>query len=310
METIVVPLDGSPLAKQILPYARALAAAFSARLHLLRVWDLDKQFLTSEYRYAKQLLNEEALELGQQGLDVTTDIGYGTPAEAIVEAAHHMKAKMIAMVTHGYTGIKRWSLGSVTDKVVQATSIPVFVVRSSTKPLSAYTYAIRRILVPLDGSKLAQQALHCAIQLAAHAQADIHLLHVVPLKDAPYAVEGVNSSLGQQRDEALADMCYLAEAEIEQLTDEIQPGTMKVSWHVCIGYPAEKIIQEALLQESDLIVMSTHGYSGLRSWFLGSVADKVLHAATTPLVLVHAAEDTHLHLATCFDMSSISLVSK
>ncbi len=291
MSTILVPLDSSSLSFQILPYVRTLALTLSARVCLLHVWEFDEDLLVTRQKEIKHRLREEARYLREAGLDVGIDIERGAPALRIVEIAEQKQVSMIAMATHGYSGFRRWSLGSVTDKVVQATTIPVFVLRSSEQPAPPEQFTLKHILVPLDGSELSKQALPLAMQLAAESHGAMHLLHVVePEEGVDPNEEGANIHLGPRRDQALAEMCRLSEEELTHLNDDFKPGAIKISWHVCVGYPAEKIIEEAEWQRSDLIVMATHGYSGFQRWALGSISNKVLQATSTPLVLIHARE--------------------
>ncbi|MDW8144756.1 MAG: universal stress protein [Roseiflexaceae bacterium] len=317
MHTIVVPLDGSELSAQVLPYVRMLAPLLGAKVHLLRViqethvsgsksW---AQVLMSVYgvpesealqrnHYEESMdalrqrvqayLHAQAQALEDAGLDVTNEVRWGSPAEVIVEvAARYAPGALIAMATHGYSGLRRWALGSVADKVIHATTVPVLVVRGQAQPI---VRPPRRILTPLDGSGLARQALPLASEIARAAHAELILLRaVVPLLEAyvgapmlgrPIAEN--NEALGALREYALENL----KAEAASLRAEVP----RVTTQVMIGYPAEVIVDEAREMEVNLIVMATHGYSGLRRWALGSVADKVLHATTTPLILVRVSE--------------------
>jgi len=146
----------------------------------------------------------------------------------------------------------------------------------------------KRILVPLDGSALAEQALPLAIELARRARAELILLQVaVPL--VKY-VPGL-SPFNRPPPSSIAFPDVLREQAQQQLTATINRyGTREVAITpvVMFGYPAETIVDAAIARQTDLIVMATHGYSGLRRWALGSVADKVLHASPVPLLLVRA----------------------
>lgn len=316
MQTIVVPLDGSELAAQVVPYVRVLAPLLGAKVHLLRVvqdshlsssesWT---QVLISVYgvpesealqrdqydasmealrQQARAYLHEQAQTLEGAGIEVISDVRYGSPAEVIVEvAAGYAPGALIAMATHGYSGLRRWALGSVADKVVHATEAPVLLVRGQAQRV---VRPPRRILTPLDGSGLARQALPLASEIARAAHAELILLRaVVPMIEAyvgapmlgrPIAEN--NEALGALREYALSDL----NAEAASLRAEVS----HILTHAIIGYPAEVIVDEAREMDVDLIVMATHGYGGLRRWALGSVADKVLHATTTPLILVRVS---------------------
>ncbi len=317
MNTILVPLDGSELAAQVLPAVRTLAATLSAKIHLIHiVSDEEKQTFLDQYvpllwstpnvpvdtltkdeqicavlqRHADTYLQATAQALHAEGFDVTTEICFGSPAAHIVEAAGAHHAILIAMATHGYSGLRRWSVGSVTDKVVHATTAPVFVLRGQDAALAPDAFTIRRILVPLDGSNFARQAITVATRLAACAQARLHLLRAVLPADNIYPILARSYLPEGQLQEFLNEMRQEAAADLEDVADELRQSGLLVTTQVAIGHPAEVIVEEARHHQSDAIVMATHGYSGIQRWALGSVADKVLHATTTPLLLVRAKE--------------------
>jgi len=160
MNTILVPLDGSPLAEQVLPYVRILAPVLDARVLLLRVvseveresllgydmltlYGMTGEALTALYqreqrrwdavrRHAEAYLEQVADGLREAGIEVDTEVDFGSPARQIVDVAEQKHAVLIAMAAHDYNGFQRWALGSVTDKVVHAANAPFFIVRGST----------------------------------------------------------------------------------------------------------------------------------------------------------------------------------
>jgi nucleotide-binding universal stress UspA family protein len=313
VKTILVPLDGSALAEQSLPYVRLLAPILGARVRLLRVVmdladeDVFAESMVAAYgvldpqipqervqqawetrrKHAEGYLASLALQLQGDGLDVATEVRIGPPAEVIVETAAAEPGMLIAMATHGRSGLRRWALGSVTDKVIHATSSPVLVVRGGEAPTDL---ALRRILVPQDGSELARQALPLAIELARSAKAELLLLEAVPPLLEAYP--GMRP-LGRPLPNAIASLNELreqAQRELTALASTLSQEQVGATVLVVSGYAAETIVDAAAQHKVDLIVMATHGYSGLRRWTLGSVADKVLHTSTTPLLLVRAQE--------------------
>jgi nucleotide-binding universal stress UspA family protein len=152
MKTILVPLDGSPLAKQVLPSVRMLAPLLGAearllpvvseadRYHLLADFEPDDPFKTAGEKYrsswdalrqnADSYLAPLAQQLRAAGVEPAYEVRLGAPAEVIVEEAEREHVALIAMATHGYSGIKRWALGSVADKVLHATGKPLLLVRA------------------------------------------------------------------------------------------------------------------------------------------------------------------------------------
>lgn len=310
MKTILVPLDGSALAEQILPYVRLMAPVLGAQVRLFHAipdWELgdvfeniamyggrgmtmvpqesDRRSMDSLRTQAKDYLTTQAARLREAGLDVETEVRFGPPAELIVEAAANTSAALVALVTHGYSGLRRWTLGSVTDKVAHATTMPLFVVRSREQPL-AEVPPIKRIIVPLDGSELARQALPLVAELAIRMQAALFPLTVVvpPIGEAPERIGAYETN-----DEAMAPLRAGLIEEIGGVDAALKAHQVPVTPLVAHGFAAETIVEEAARRQADLVVMATHGRSGLKRWALGSVADKVLHAATAPLILVRAS---------------------
>ncbi|NJO05134.1 MAG: universal stress protein [Chloroflexaceae bacterium] len=288
MKTILVPLDTSGNATRILPYIRTLALAMKTTVHLLHIWEFDAHLLYSRYQTMREYFRGLAKELQVAGIDVTTEMQIGTPATRIVETAERLDALLIAMVTHGYSGFKRWAVGSVTDKVVQTSQRPVLIVQTDEQHIPS-TYNVRRILVPLDGSPLALQGLEYALKIAAPFDAAVHLLHVVePHVLSETAVNGVDHRTADGSSDRIRERQYQAEQELTALRMQLHNHSMPISIHVAVGYAAEHIVDAALEQQIDLIVMATHGRGGMERWALGSVADKVLHATQTPLMFIRA----------------------
>jgi nucleotide-binding universal stress UspA family protein len=317
MGTILVPLDGSALAEQALPYVRTLALLLGARVRLLNVV-IDEQnemlipegiaaaygvidplatqrerehlTLASHTQHAEGYLDTHAALLRGQGIEVEADVRCGPAAEVIVEAAESPDISLIAMATHGYSGLRRWALGSVTDRVVHGTSKPVLVVRGAKSAL-AEPIVLKRVMVPLDGSPLATQALPLAADIAERARAELQLIQVVEtsIEALPPIVPLGRPDL--MPGEVLRMLRKQAGQQLDEQAAMLRDRGLAVTARVVDGHVAEAIIDAATHQSVDLLVMATHGYSGLKRWALGSVTDKVLHAGTTPLLLVHARHE-------------------
>jgi nucleotide-binding universal stress UspA family protein len=316
MKTILVPLDGSAIARQSLPYVQMLATLLSARVHLLRVLsDVDRDHMLSSdsllwyemghahepahahtqqvwailQEHAVTYLDVQAQPLRYAGFDVTTEVRIGLPAEQIPRVAARAAVTLMVMATHGYSGLRRWALGSVTDKVVQSTQTPVFVVRG-TETDPPEPVSLKRVMVPLDGSELSRQALPCALELATCARAELLLLRAMgPRLQEFYEVGGISGQgMPLYNEVQRAEQRRQATGDLDATAGKLRHYDLSIATHVMDGYPAEVIVDEAARHHVDAIVMATHGYGGLQRWALGSVADKVLHATTTPLVFIHA----------------------
>lgn len=316
MQTILVPLDGSAMAERIMPYVRLLAPLLNAQVRLLQVvtptevrYDnglistllisygvqpkVEEEELQRQRAHDAMILQAEgyldvmAQPLRKAGITVDIEVSMGGVGKHVIEAAQRPDVGLVAMVTHGYGDLAHWPLGSITDKVVHATTTPVLVLRGDNPKLHTADPSIERILVPLDGSALAKQALPLASELAEHLHANIDLLEVIsPLLELPHARR--TSQYFQTSDHALDELHEQAIRELAELAETLEKHDIQATPNVEIGHAAETIIDEAQRKHVDLIVMATHGYGGLRRWALGSVAHKVLQAATVPLLLVRA----------------------
>lgn len=287
MQTIIVPLDGSDLSRQILPSVRLLATLTSARILLLRaIADAPSDEMRQQ---VEPSLQREAQFLREGGFDVDVEIAFQSPPVAIVERAKETHAALIAMATHGYSGLRRWALGSVTDEVVHTTTTPVFVVRCDNESPDESPH-FKQILVTLDGSDLSEKSLPIATMLAKQAHASVLLMRsVMPIDvfyDGLQPVQIPPSVVQESVEEAQQQ----AQGYLNRIAERLRNDGVIVETHVAIGRAEDAIVEDAMQQHIDLIIMVTHGYGELERWLIGSVADKVLHATRTPLLLVHAKE--------------------
>ncbi len=290
---ILVPLDGSALAEQVLPHLHRLATPGETTLVLVTVVDpthyvvaqgryLPSNYFTHLRSIAEAHIKKQGRQLEAAGFDVEAYVVEGDAADAILKVAATTQADLIAMTTHGRSGFVRWALGSVAERIVIETPLPVFLVREGT---AVPGDKLRRLLVPLDGSALAEQALPVAGPLAKATGAELLLLQVVQgldrrnqdllFKDAAEAQAAVT----EWQQEAIA---YL-----QQQAHHFQADGVTCLCKVVMGDVASTIIGTADSEAIDLLVMSTHGRSGLQRWIYGSVANKVLRGVTCPLLLIH-----------------------
>lgn len=291
---ILIPLDGSELAAQALPHGVLQARRFGAGVVLLRVveptpapvaeWAAPED-LDASRETAESYLAELKKALVAQGLDVECHTRMGPPAETLLAFARTEDIDLIAMSTHGRSGIGRWVYGSVADKVLRGAETPVFLVRVSGGEWPVAVAGYHCLLVPLDGSGLAELALPFAAIWARAFDAEVVLLRVPTLPAyvslGPDASMLVPSLLGEVYEEADAYLSnVMRELRARGLTVHkaaVEPGAV-----------ADTIVDFARDAGVDCIVMSTHGRSGLGRWVYGSVADRVLRGAGVPVLLVRA----------------------
>lgn len=294
---ILIPLDCSASAERVLAYLHWVAPPASAELILVGVVEAWRysygmpdyrlaDMLTSVRGSTQEYLEYQVAQLGEEGYAVSYKVAEGDPAEVILEYAKELNVEMIAMTTHGRSGFVRWALGSVAERVLHAAPVPVFLVRDfSPQPVKQTL----RILVPLDGSKLSEQALQCAVDVAQRCHAEILLLHVL---NVPTSM-GLQFFLESQEevDELVEQWWHDAEEYLLATAQVVRSQGIDVKTQLVHGEP-EKVIDEVASQvQAGIIAMSTHGRTGLQRWVYGSIASKVLRTVECPLLLVRAKQD-------------------
>ncbi len=316
-QRILVPLDGSKRAERAIPVAARLAKAYEGSITLLQVVTTiyDGAWVAMESPHVMQ----EAFEVNAarandylaalakspelDGVDISVEVLSGLPAQTILSVAEANKIEMIVMCSHGDTGFKRWMLGSVAQKVARSSPAPVLVLREDGSVLpTKQPEEIRplRILVPLDGSPLAEASLapaaHVCAALSAPAQGILHLARVLHLTNRyDYCQQDSQASaIEQQRLRAHAYLSTvlqrLHEGEFAHLKLEVIP-TVVVDMDVAstligmaeVGASVEDVKVEG---GCDLIAIATHGRSGLERWVLGSITERMLGATKLPLLIV------------------------
>lgn len=296
---ILVPLDGSNHAEAALPFAEQLATRLAAEIQIVHVSEraehpshnmcqayLARMAETAEHEARKQPGKRKAGGIEAQSLCLV-----GDPASEIVDYAEREGIGLIVMATHGLSGVKRWALGSVADRVVRATNRPVLLVRperirdTGTRPRGTF----ERILVPLDGSSESEAILPYVRELAVSFNAEMLLVEALEIgyyfaKPGGYDyIYYPATHTAESKERALE---YL-----ETIAQPLKQAGITVRSEVRLGDPAGEILHLAEEASVDLVAMSTHGRSGLARWAIGSVATKVLHEGKTPLLLVRPAKE-------------------
>jgi nucleotide-binding universal stress UspA family protein len=301
LERILVPLDGSPLAEGILAQLRPLLLRRDAEVMLLRVVPFpvstrvyDTSLRAEAHLEAKRYLSDMEKLLADKGVRVRTASGEGAPAEEILDAAAREGATMIAMSTHGRSGIARWILGSVAEKVVRASKVPVLLMRSfagaPAAPAPKEERALKKILVPLDGSETSMAVLPHVAELAKLYDATAMLLYVEEtVFYPPGSFAGAMVGLPVVPPPEPETPRGGGESALKYAIDRlVSAGVRDVITLTSGGDPAVQILEFAARKMADAIAMATHGRTGLSRWVLGSVTEKVLRASPLPMLVVRA----------------------
>ena len=300
-ERLLVPIDGSELAEAALPYAEELAGRLGSEVVLLQVCESEEE-RTSHMRQLYISRLAEAVERGtreyrrlagrpeSEEIKVESVIMAGNPAEKIIEYAENKDIGLIIMATHGRSGTKRWAVGSVADKVLRGTCIPVALIRAGkARPAAGEKGMLTKALLPLDGSEVGEAALPYLEDLAVRLKTEVTILQVVEPKYPAFAAEPWDYS--PYRQEWLAAMEESARTYLAGIEQRLKAKGVVVSSRIETGAAAERIIEVAEQIDVDFIAMSTHGRSGVGRWVFGSVADRVLYSGNFPLILVRARRD-------------------
>jgi nucleotide-binding universal stress UspA family protein len=287
-ERILVPLDGSGLAELALAYAEELAIAFSSELVLLYVSEAKE----SQYHPMHQLyLEEVAKRVGEhlkKRAKIKAIVLTGEPAEGIINYAEKNKASVIIMASHGRSGIRGWVMGSVASKVLEATMVPVLLIRVGKPSKRAPgKHLLERILLPLDGSESGEAAVPYIKELGDRLGSEVILFGVVAAGQHVHTVGGLDYILYPEPEMEL----FKVEAReyLERLYRRLAGGKGAVRVELRVGDDvAGEVLRFAKKAKASLIAISAHGHSGIEKWVFGSVASKIVQVSQIPVLLVRA----------------------
>lgn len=296
---ILVPLDGSELAEAALPPAVALAEKTGAELILLQATMATEYLIPEPAGHGMMLSNYQSLEEAQKQaksyldhwqerlskkVKVWVDVVTGDPAGAIVDTAQEQNVDLIVLRSHGYSGLTRLVLGSVAERVLHEAPCPVLVLHNDQLP--------QHILVALDGSELAEMAIRPGVEMAKLCQANLVFFTVEANLEIPapdfVKLEQVESGLGEQ---ARSNLFLRGEDYLARLQKQYQKEGLEVDYVVSHGEVAEKLLAAVEANNIDLIVMVTHGRTGLKRWVYGSVTEKVLRSTPQNMLVIRPPQD-------------------
>lgn len=297
---IIVPLDGSPVAEVVLPYARRLAHGLNLPVVLLSAIDLDELvrhimterglFLDTLDDFETRRRNEYLTATAKSfaGVAVECQVKKGAAADSIVACAAAEKNSLIVMATHGRSGVQRWLLGSIAEKVLRATENPLLLVRASDAAPVTGVKPFDSIIVPLDGSSVAEQVLSPIAEMASSLDIEVTLFRAYNVPYGSFYEGGGSFAVDLQR------LSANIETEVQHYLEErrsllAKTGVTSIAYASKEGLAADEIIAFARNKPDGLIAMSSHGRSGVRRWVLGSVTETVVRHASNPVLILRAA---------------------
>lgn len=276
---IVVPLDGSSLSEYAIPFAQEIARRGGGRLVFLRampetllVPDMSLTLQRTVVFTARKETERAIRRWAADDVPVQTVLKVGWPTEEILKTS--AGRDLVVMTTHGRSGLSRYVLGSIAEKIIRLAPVPVLAIHPPRKHSVASARAaalrmFRDVAVPLDGSPLSERTIAELRQFAGE-DTRINLVRVVASNAAPAAEDLADSYL--------ADVASKLQASGVLTTRSVQKS----------DGPAEAVLKYAVRTGCGLIAMTTHGASGIREWLLGSTTDKILHRGPVPVLAIRA----------------------
>lgn len=294
---LLIPLDGSKAAEQVLPYARLFAAMLQNPVEFIAI--IDSVGLAADLTESGRERDEFNALVGEvvrksndylsavsktfEGVASDCVVEEGVPAELIIRRGEREPGMVIAMTTHGRSGVHRWLLGSVVEKVLRATANPLLLIRADEQSRTEIEASLKSIVVPLDGSELAESVLPTVKELAKKMNLAVILLRAYTISATAFMYGHGYHAWDLHRVKTNAHE-YLERKAVE-LRDS---GVAAVSWVAREGLSADAVIKMASETVEPLIVMCSRGRSGVSRWTLGSVTETVVRHVSSPVLVLRA----------------------
>jgi nucleotide-binding universal stress UspA family protein len=294
---LLLPLDGSKVAERAIPFAVTVAKRLEARLVLLTALGgiatelrahVPAAAAATEHMvrdHVARYLDSLSSRIGTGDIAVEFRVRDGDPVDEILSAVDEFKPAFVVMTTHGRSGLSRWRYGSTAGHLLHNTSVPLLVVGPNVEqPATDRAVTFKHVMIPLDGSPLAEQALPLARRIAQVFGARVSLVRVVdwvavsfpynlPEDPEKYAFYPQLDAIWEE-----AAKAYLERQKAEFKDIAIETAVVR-------GDAAGNLLEFVRQQAVDLVVMTTHARAGIARAALGSIADRMLQA-TTPVLLV------------------------
>lgn len=299
---LLVPLDGSSLAETALPAAAYLARLLAARVTLLH---LVERHPPSEVHHDRHLTNAaeasaylEKIKRDAFPSEVPVECHVHTSeiddvARSIVEHISELAPDLIVMCTHGHGGLRRWLFGSKAQQVIAVDKTPILLIPPAQQP-AATEFRCTRIVVPLDGNSDHELGLQHATDLARACQAALHLVFVIPTL---YRLKGEDAATGRFLPHTMAAILDLQQEEATEYLGcqivELSKNQLTITAETARGEAVVAIVAAVKRTQADLIVMGTHGKTGMDAFWSGSLTPVIVDRSPVPLLLVPIHPQIH-----------------
>jgi len=296
--SMLIPLDGSKTAEKVLPYARHLAGKFTIPIELLAVIDIAEmatQISAGKARYLDTMIEDgvRASTTYLRGIattfpnaKVTCTVEKGRAEDTVIEKGEADGGLLIAMATHGRSGLNRFLLGSVAEKVLRGSANPLLLIRAADEAKGEGEARLTSIVVPLDGSALAESVLPGVATMAKILDLEVLLFRAYQI---PYNAYAGDDGYTVNYEELLTAVRDESNEYLEKKVAELKKlGVAKVSALAKEGFAGDEIIALGRKTPDNLIAMCSHGRSGVRRFVLGSVTETVVRHSGDPVLVLRA----------------------
>lgn len=288
-DRILLATDGSDHTRRAAAYVRTLADRFGAEVHVLAVADIGSVSVAFDAGGVEQEVIERlrrqseewAAETGELVDAAETAVRSGRPRKEILDYAAEHDVGLLAMGTHGRTGIRRYVIGSVTEHVLRRAEAPVLTARADG---DAEDGEITRVLLPTDGSDASAAAVDHAVAVADACGAAIRVLSVVDTRALAAQSELAPSDI------VVESLEERSEHAVNEVAERCEGAGLSVETAIARGAPSQAICEDAAESNADLVVMGTRGRSGLDRVLLGSVAERTVRQSPVPVMAVRGSE--------------------
>jgi len=295
---MLIPLDGSKTAEKVLPYARYLDGKLKIPIELLAVIDIAEMathIAAEKARYLDTMIEDgvrasttylRGIATTFPGDKVTCTVEKGRAEDTIIEKGEADAGMLITMATHGRSGLNRFLLGSVAEKVLRGSANPLLLIRAADEAKGEGEAKLTSIVVPLDGSELAESVLPMVATMAKNLDLEIVLFRAYHI---PYNAYAGDDGYMVNYDELISSVRDEANEYLEKKVAEVKKlGVTKVSAATKEGFAGDEIIALGRKTPDNLIAMCSHGRSGVRRFVLGSVTETVVRHSGDPVLVVRA----------------------
>jgi nucleotide-binding universal stress UspA family protein len=288
-EKFLLPLDGSILAESAIPWVRDLAEQLKAEVYILNICPPERQkYLHMHQFYLNHLAEYLKKEMPlSQVLKIQAEVVVGDPVKEITDYVKNNKIDMVALTSHGTSGYKSLSIGSVADRVVRGSGVPTLMIRIKAEQTSPVkTKPIEKILVPIENAETGKVVIPYVIELAGKIKASVILFS---LTQTVYSQNFDNMGAGAGVNWDAIDKATLQYVNdyLQNIEDELKKAGVNADHTTYLGMDtALEILEMEKKTQADLVIMATRGRSQVARWAFGSAAEKVLRGGTLPLLLI------------------------